>query len=155
MGRGQASAVYHVAQICHQFGVPIIADGGIQNSGHVVKALALGASCVMCGSLFAGTEESPGKFFYHDGVRVKAYRGMGSLEAMAKGSEVRYMSDTQNLKIAQGVSGTVVDRGTVYKTVPFLLQAVKHGFQVWSILTQRKTLFCRIWVRRVSKRYTN
>ena len=130
VGRGQASAVYHVARVCQASGIPIIADGGIQNSGHIVKALALGASCVMCGSLFAGTDEAPGKFFLSDGVRVKVYRGMGSLEAMSKGSETRYMANTQTLKIAQGVSGTVQDRGSVHKMIPFMVQAVKHGLQV-------------------------
>jgi IMP dehydrogenase len=84
----------------------------------------------MCGSLFAGTHESPGDYFYtQDGVRVKRYRGMGSLDAMAKGSDTRYHSDTQSLKIAQGVSGTVRDKGSVRRTVPFLAQAVKQGFQ--------------------------
>eukprot|EP00210_Caulerpa_lentillifera_P002353 g2258.t1 len=129
VGRGQASAVYHVSLLSKQHNIPVIADGGIQNSGHVVKALALGANTVMCGSLFAGTNEAPGKFFVNNGVRVKVYRGMGSLEAMAKGSEVRYLSDTQNLKIAQGVSGTVPERGSVRKIVPFITQAVKQGLQ--------------------------
>lgn len=129
VGRGQATAVYHVANAARAYGVPIIADGGIQNSGHITKALALGAAAVMCGSMFAGTAEAPGEFFEFQGQRVKKYRGMGSLEAMSKGSESRYHSDTQALKIAQGVSGVVKDKGSVRRTVPFLCQAVRQGFQ--------------------------
>ncbi|KAL4439899.1 hypothetical protein ABPG75_002900 [Micractinium tetrahymenae] len=129
VGRGQATAVYHTARLANSLGVPIIADGGVQNSGHIVKALALGASAVMCGSMFAGTTEAPGDYITVNGARVKKYRGMGSLEAMTKGSEVRYHSDTQSLKIAQGVSGTVRDKGSVRRNVPYLIQAVKQGFQ--------------------------
>jgi len=129
VGRGQAAAVYHSARAARALGVPVIADGGIQNSGHIVKALALGASAVMCGSMFAGTSEAPGEYFYINGVKVKKYRGMGSLDAQVKGSESRYYGDTQALKIAQGVSGTVKDKGSIRKTVPFMAQAVKQGFQ--------------------------
>ncbi|KAJ6846975.1 putative inosine-5'-monophosphate dehydrogenase [Iris pallida] len=129
VGRGQASAVYKVASFAKDHDVPVIADGGIKNSGHIVKALTLGASTVMMGGFLAGSHEAPGQYEYQGGRRVKKYRGMGSLEAMTKGSDARYLGDKEKLKIAQGVVGAVADKGSVLKFIPYTMQAVKQGFQ--------------------------
>ncbi|MDQ1274123.1 MAG: dehydrogenase [Planctomycetota bacterium] len=130
VGRAQGSAVYHTAKFSKEYAnIPVIADGGIAHIGHIVKALSLGASTVMMGGLLAGTSESPGEYFYEGGVRVKKYRGMASHEAMEKGGGKRYLSSEDRIKVAQGVTGTVVDKGSVINLVPYLMQSLLHSLQ--------------------------
>jgi len=128
-GRAQASAVYYTAKIASEHKIPVIADGGITNIGDITKAISIGGSTVMVGSLLAGTTEAPGEYFYENGVRLKRYRGMASLEAMEAGGGKRYFAEDQKIRVAQGVSGTVMDKGTLFEFVPYLVQGVKHSFQ--------------------------
>ncbi|MEO0034450.1 MAG: hypothetical protein RLZZ501_473, partial [Pseudomonadota bacterium] len=130
VGVPQLSAVMEVAEVAHAAGVKVIADGGIKYSGDIAKAIAAGADCVMIGSLFAGTEESPGDVFLYQGRSYKSYRGMGSLGAMARGSADRYfqaeVSDKLKL-VPEGVEGRVAYKGPVGTVIHQLIGGLRAG----------------------------
>lgn len=130
VGVPQLSAIYDVSKALKGTGVPVIADGGLRYSGDIVKALAAGASCVMAGSLFAGVEESPGETIIFNGRKFKAYRGMGSLEAMQKGSKDRYFQDVEDdIKklVPEGISARVPYKGTLYEVIYQLIGGLRAG----------------------------
>lgn len=130
VGVPQLTAIFDVAQAVKGTDVPIIADGGLRYSGDVVKALAAGGDCVMCGSMFAGTEESPGEAIIYNGRKFKAYRGMGSIDAMNAGSKDRYFQsgekDAKKL-VPEGIVGRVPYKGTLSETVYQLLGGLRSG----------------------------
>lgn len=130
VGVPQLTAIFECAKQAHKSGVPIIADGGLRYSGDVVKALAAGGDCVMCGSMFAGTEEAPGETIIYNGRKFKTYRGMGSLDAMAAGSKDRYFqsNETETKKLVpEGIVGRVPYKGTLEETVYQLIGGLRSG----------------------------
>jgi IMP dehydrogenase len=130
VGMPQLSAIYDVFSALKGTDVPLIADGGLRYSGDIVKALAAGGSSVMMGSLVAGTEESPGDTIIYNGRKFKSYRGMGSLEAMERGSKDRYFqADTKDVKklVPEGIAGRVPYKGTVQEVIYQMVGGLRSG----------------------------
>lgn len=130
VGVPQISAINDVARAIEGTGVPVIGDGGIRYTGDIVKAIAAGADTVMVGSMFAGTEESPGETIIYQGRKFKAYRGMGSLEAMEKGSKDRYFQDSEEdakKLVPEGISGRVPFKGALQEVVYQIIGGLRAG----------------------------
>ncbi|MBN1164395.1 MAG: IMP dehydrogenase [Candidatus Krumholzibacteriota bacterium] len=151
IGVPQITAIMDCAAVTSRAGIPLIADGGIKYSGDIVKAIAAGADCVMIGSMFAGTEESPGEIIYHQGKSYKIYRGMGSIEAMKKGSSDRYFQEgveEERKLVAEGIEGRVSYKGNLSSNVFQLLGGLRAGMGYVGVRTieslKKKGRFIRI-----------
>ena len=130
VGIPQLTAIYDVAQAVAGSGVPVIADGGVRYTGDIVKAIAAGADNIMAGSLFAGVDESPGEAIIYDGRKYKSYRGMGSIEAMKKGSKDRYFQDTEDdiqKLVPEGIIGRVPYKGSLSEVMIQLVGGLRAG----------------------------
>ena len=129
-GAPQLTAIMEAAEALKKKGIPVIADGGIRYTGDMVKAIAAGASCIMAGSIFAGTEESPGETIIYEGRKFKSYRGMGSVEAMKEGSSDRYFQDVEtDIKklVPEGIVGRVPYKGTLNEIVQQFIGGLRAG----------------------------
>ena len=130
VGVPQLTAIFDVASAVKDMDVAVIADGGLRYSGDIVKALAAGGDCVMCGSMFAGTEEAPGETIIYNGRKFKTYRGMGSIDAMKAGSTDRYFQDSTtatNKLVPEGIVGRVPFKGSLNETVYQLIGGIRSG----------------------------
>lgn len=148
IGVPQITAIFEAAKVGREYDIPIVADGGIKYSGDLTKAIAAGASAVMIGSLFAGTEESPGEFEIYQGRSYKVYRGMGSLGAMKEGSRDRYFQEHEQKLVPEGIEGRVPYRGTVSDMVFQMTGGLRAGMGYCGVKDieelQHKTKFIRI-----------
>lgn len=127
IGVPQITAIFDCAEAAKEYGIPIIADGGIKYSGDVVKAIAAGANVCMMGSYFAGCEESPGETEIYQGRKYKVYRGMGSIAAMEKGSKDRYFQEDQKKLVPEGIEGRIAFKGSVEDSIFQLMGGLKAG----------------------------
>ena len=127
IGVPQISAIMDAYNVAREYGIPIIADGGIKYSGDMTKAIAAGGNVCMMGSMFAGCDESPGSFELYQGRKYKVYRGMGSIAAMENGSKDRYFQENARKLVPEGVEGRVAYKGTVEDTVYQLMGGLRSG----------------------------
>ena len=150
VGMPQITAILACARVTHEANVPLISDGGVKFSGDITKALAAGANCVMIGSLFAGTDESPGETILYQGRTFKSYRGMGSLGAMQSGSRDRYgqEQETPGKLVPEGIEGRVAYKGPISSMVTQLVGGLRSGMGYCGVRTieelQQKTRFVKI-----------
>jgi IMP dehydrogenase len=148
IGVPQITAVFNCAQAAKKYNVPIISDGGIKYSGDITKAIAAGADTVMIGSLFAGTEESPGELEIYQGRSFKVYRGMGSISAMRQGSKDRYFQEGQQKLVPEGIEGRVAFKGSLSETAFQLVGGLRSGMGLCGCKNieelKTKTQFVRI-----------
>jgi IMP dehydrogenase len=146
----QITAILNCAKVAREANIPLIADGGIKFSGDVTKAIAAGADAVMIGSLFAGTDESPGETILYQGRTYKSYRGMGSLGAMQEGSRDRYAQENEptGKLVPEGIEGRVAYKGPVSSMVLQLVGGLRSGMGYCGVRTvadlQSKTRFVKI-----------
>ncbi len=126
-GVPQVTAIMEAYGVAKEYGIPVIADGGIKYSGDMTKALAAGGNVCMMGSLFAGCEESPGATELYQGRKYKVYRGMGSISAMENGSKDRYFQENAKKLVPEGVEGRVAYKGSVEDTVFQMLGGIRSG----------------------------
>lgn len=150
VGVPQISAIMECARVCNKYNIPLVADGGIKQTGDIAKAIAAGADTVMIGNLFAGTQESPGETIFFEGRSFKVYRGMGSIEAMRQGSSDRYFqeADDANKLVPEGIEGRVPYRGSLSETIYQMIGGLKASMGYCGVRTiaelKEKSKFMRI-----------
>ena len=148
VGVPQLTAVHDCVQAAAKHGIPIVADGGIKFSGDICKAIGAGAAAVMVGSLFAGTDETPGETFLYQGRKYKGYRDIDSIDAMKEGSSDRYFQNKSSKLVPEGIEGKVPYRGPIAEVIYQLLGGLSSGMGYTGAATirelQEKARFVRI-----------
>ncbi len=159
VGVPQITAIMNCAEVCNKHNIPLIADGGIKQTGDIAKAIAAGADTVMIGNLFAGTQESPGETIFLEGRSYKVYRGMGSIEAMRQGSSDRYFQDTNEASklVPEGIEGRVPYRGSLGETIFQMIGGLKAAMGYCGVKTiaelKEKSKFMKVSLATVKENH--